>query len=307
MNVAITGTTGFIGDHLSVMISKMGHNVIYINRKQIHPAHKNYFTYEDFFSLRLNLKLDCFLHLASPNYDYNKTNSNDLEEGISILTDRILSVLGDYNCKKFIFFSSAKIYGEPSIDLQEIFCENTIPEPVSDYGKQKLKTEKIIVSHSKIHNLEYLIYRMPMVYGIGSNSNINKLLKFTEKSFPFILFKKTSHLMKSLISIENIKMYIKLNIQNLDSINNNIFNITDKENICLNEFITMHIRQSRSKTKIIFMPYFFLGLLVKTPLLGVYFSKLFGQLAISNKKVNDAYKISVKDTKICIAEINNDG
>lgn len=307
MNVAITGTSGFIGNHLSVMIAKMGHNVIYINRKQSHLTHKNYLTYEDFFSLRLDLKLDCFLHLASPNYDYNKTSSNDLDEGISILTDRILSVLGHYNCKKFIFFSSAKIYGEPSMDLQRIFYENTIPKPVSDYGKQKLKAEQSIVSHSNIHNFEYLIYRMPLVYGIGSNSNINKLLRFIEKSYPLILFKKTSHLMKSVISIENIKIYIKHNIQNPDSINNNIFNITDKENTCLNEFITMHIRQSRSKTKIIFMPYFFLGLLVKTPLLGVYFSKLFGQLAISNKKVNDTYKILIKDTKICIAEINNAG
>ena len=126
MNVAITGTSGFIGDHLSAMIVKMGHNVIYINRKQSHQAHKNYFTYEDFFSLRLNLKLDCFLHLASPNYDYDKTNSNDLEEGISILTDRILSVLGDYNCKKFIFFSSAKIYGEPSIDYKKFFTKTLL-------------------------------------------------------------------------------------------------------------------------------------------------------------------------------------
>jgi len=104
----------------------MGHNVIFIsNRKQI-SSHKNYLTYEDLFSLRLNLKLDCFLHLASPNYDYNKDSSNDLDEGISILTDRILSVLGQYNCKKFIFFSSAKIYGEPSMDLQRKFFMKTL-------------------------------------------------------------------------------------------------------------------------------------------------------------------------------------
>ena len=304
MNVAITGCNGFIGSHLTEMIYELGHSVIFISRKKNTMDRKNFYTYEDFFSLRINLKIDFFLHLASPNYDYTKNGDNSLEEGITMLTSNILSVLKHYDCEKFIFFSSAKIYGEPSLSKNQIFYENTNPEPVSDYGKQKLKAEKMIIAHANKSNLKYLIYRLPMVYGIGSNSNVNKLLKFIEKSYPFILFRNTNHLMKSLISIENIKLYVRHNIQNLDSIQNNIFNITDKENICLNELITEHKRISNSNTFIIFMPYFFLKLFVRIPLFGNYFLKLFGQLEISNKDINDTYKIICKDTHSCIAEMN---
>ena len=304
MNVAISGASGFIGSHLCRMVNDLGHKVIYISRNIKKNEKKNHYSYEDLFHFKINLNIDCFIHLASPNYDFAKDKS--LEDGITLLTSNILKALNYYNCKKFIYFSSAKIYGEPSLTNNNIFNEDSKPYPITDYGKEKLNAENKIIEHANNSNLDYVIYRMPMVYGSNSNSNINKLLMFIERSFPFILFKDSKHLKKSLISIENIKLYLKYNIENPDSISCNIFNITDKNNICLNELITNHKKNTNSNSLIITLPYFLLKMIVKIPILKNYFLKLYGQLEISNKNILNEYNIECLDTFNCIAHINHD-
>tara|TARA_A100001388_G_scaffold253435_1_gene216522 strand:- start:3263 stop:4177 length:915 start_codon:yes stop_codon:yes gene_type:complete len=301
MNVAITGGSGFIGSRLSRMIEDLGHRVIFIARAK-ENIDEDYLSFDDFFSLKFNIKIDCFIHLASPNYDYSSDSS--LEDGIVHLTSNILKVLNHYNCSKFIFFSSAKIYGEPSLTKKLIFNEESQPNPESDYGKYKLKAEKNIIEQAKSSNLDYLIYRMPLVYGGSNKSNINKLLTLIEKSYPFLLFKNSDHIKKSVLSIENIKLYIKHNINNLDSIKSEIFNITDKNSICLNELIIRKKRFVKSKSIIINLPFFILRIIVKIPFLSKYFLKLYGCFEISNKNIQNAYKIECLDTYDYIFHMN---
>lgn len=301
MNIAITGGHGFIGSHISKMIKELGHKVIFISRIKKNKC-DNFYSFDDLFSLNINVDIDCFIHLASPNYDYAKDNS--LEDGIVHLTSNILNVLNKYNCRKFIFFSSAKIYGEPSLTQTNIFNEDSLPNPVSDYGKQKLKAEKILISHANNSNIDYIIYRMPLVYGASNISNINKLLRYIEKSYPFIMFNNTCQLKKSLISIENIKLYIKYNIQNINTIKKNVFNITDKNSISLNELIIKKKKSSNSKSYIINLPYFILRIVVMIPFFGNHFLKLYGHFEISNKNIKNAYKIECHDTYNHIFDIN---
>lgn len=292
MIIAITGGNGFIGSHIAKMIDEMGHTVIFISRDAKNA--KNSFSYEDFFLCKIKTNIDFFIHMGSPNYDYAKDNS--LTDGISNLTSKISLSLKNYNCKKIIYFSSAKIYGEPSLKIHNRFHEDSTPNPITDYGKEKLKAEKKIISNAKISDLNYLIYRMPMVYGKNSNSNIKKLLKFIEISYPFILFKNTNHLKKSLLSIENIKLYIKHNIENPDTINNNILNITDKDSLSLNELITYYKSHTNSKSFIIHLPHRLLTILVKFPLLSNYLLKIYGQFDIANNKIKSEYNIECIDT-----------
>lgn len=292
MNIAITGGNGFIGSHLKSMIKNMGHNVIIISRKKNQNLENSY-CFEEFFKQKIRMKIDCFIHLASPKQEF----SNDflLKEGITNLTSKILKVLLKYDCKKFIFFSSAKVYGEPSMK-QTIFSENSEASPITDYGKEKLKAEKLIISHSKEHDLDYLIYRLPMVYGNNKNSNIDKLLKLIKKSYPIVLFYKTSHLKKSLISIENIKLYIKTNIQNTGTINKNILNIADNEALSFTDLILGYKNIVNSNSFTIFLPFFLLKFFAKVPKLKDIFLKLYGGFEIQTTKINNLYNIQSTST-----------
>ena len=75
-----------------------------------------------------------------------------------------------------------------------------------------------------------------MVYGPNMESNIGRLIKMIESSIPIPYFSETSRYKKSFLSIENIKKCIAFNIKNPDSINNDVYNLTDNNYYSLNEF-----------------------------------------------------------------------
>ena len=198
MKIAITGSNGFIGKHLKEMLINMNYQIVTIsNKKNFENKIENY-TFDEFFLGNLRINFDCILHLASPNYDYCKDGS--LKKGITELTQKLVSSLHIYNCKKLIYFSSAKVYGEPSFN-NNIYYENSKLMPKTDYGKEKAITEEIIRTYSQKSGLNYIIYRMPMVYGPNMESNIGRLIKMIESSIPIPYFSETSRYKKSFISI----------------------------------------------------------------------------------------------------------
>ena len=69
------------------------------------------------FSGKIDVDIDCIIHLASPNYDYAKDDS--LKNGITTLTKKILCAMPQYNCKKIIFLVQLKFMA--SHRLNKIF------------------------------------------------------------------------------------------------------------------------------------------------------------------------------------------
>lgn len=197
MNIVITGSSGFIGSHLLKLLKEQGHRVICLSKK-IRKFEDSY-TFEEYFNSQINLHIDYFIHLASPNYDY--CNDDSLKEGIFDLTSAIVQKLSSYNCKNFIYFSSAKVYGEPSLS-NIVFTEQSPLNPISDYAKAKYEAEKFIMEQSKNNKFKYIIYRLPVVYGSGMKSNIGTLLYIIRKSLPFFYFKNAYKFKKSFLSIK---------------------------------------------------------------------------------------------------------
>ena len=71
--------------------------------------------------------------------------------------------------QQLIYFSSAK-YGEPhSI---KIYISKILHLAQKQIMEKKVKAEDIVRTHSKKSEIDYIIYRMPMVYGKNMNSNI---------------------------------------------------------------------------------------------------------------------------------------
>ena len=290
MNIAISGANGFIGRNLISCLKQIKHiTLITILRNPSDPLKKdaNEYSYEDLYNGQLNDNIDLFIHLASPNYDYCKDNS--LNEGIFDLTQSILKSLENYNCKKFIFFSSCKVYGESSSSTI-VHNELSDLKPVSDYAKAKVKAEDLIIEESTNRGINYLIYRLPFVYGYGMKSNIGKLLKIIDKSIPVVTFRNNQDLKKSFLSTENINRLISYNIDNPDSVNNQIYNISDTEPLSLDAFLKEYKKQAHSRALIISMPRAIANLFFKTPLLRNPIIKIFGSFEIDNSKIKRDFK-----------------
>ena len=282
MNIAISGANGFIGKNLTLALSKNENfNLVYISRIKSNK-NSNEYSFDNFFKGEINIKFDFFLYFVSPNYDYCKDNS--IKEGIENLTKNILLSLNQYDCKNFIFFSSCKVYGESSLS-NTFFNELSSIEPISDYANSKAKAENLVKEISLNEEINYLIYRMPFVYGPGMRSNISILFKLIDKSIPIITFGNKNGLKKSFLSTENINRLISYNLKNTSSIDNEIYNISDKEPVSLDFFLKEYKKVSNSKTIIMSFPKSISNIFFKIPILNKTLIKIFGDFQIDNKKI----------------------
>ena len=295
MKIALSGASGFIGTHLKSLLDNTDSvETIYITRE---PSSANNidceYSFKEFLSGSIDVDIDCFIHLASPNYDYCKDDS--LEDGIVGLTRDIVKSLPKYNCKKFIFFSSSKVYGESSL-IDHCFQELSELNPISDYAKAKARAEILVKDISDKLGIDFLIYRLPFVYGSGMQSNIASLLNILDKSLPIISFKNNLGLKKSFLSTENIKLIIEFNLRNLSSIDSNTYNISDLEAISLDSFLKEYRILSSSKSLIINLPRVAFNFFIKMPLISSLLIKVFGSLQIDNSKIRRAINIQLSPT-----------
>ncbi|MDC0006017.1 NAD-dependent epimerase/dehydratase family protein [Gammaproteobacteria bacterium] len=292
MNIAISGFTGFIGNNLSNFLNKYKNiNTILISRNS--SLDDNSYSYDDFFSGNIDERIDVFIHLASPNYDYCKDDS--LRNGIVVLTENILKNLGNYDCNKFIYFSSCKVYGESSMD-NIIFSESSKLNPISDYAKAKAEAESIVYGSSLEKNISFLIYRLPFVYGNGMKSNLKNLLNIINQSIPFILIKNKFSPKKSFVCVDNINKALIYNIENPHSINNTILNLSDNNSVTLNDFLNEYKKASNSKTIFLRFPIIFFIVLSKVPILGNIIVKIYGGFDIDNSMIKKNTPLSLLST-----------
>tara|TARA_A100001015_G_C15040186_1_gene739108 strand:+ start:1013 stop:1927 length:915 start_codon:yes stop_codon:yes gene_type:complete len=293
MNVIISGANGFIGSHLKSHLKKNSNfKVISLLRNPIENINTQ-MSYEDFFRNKLNIKATYFIHLASPNFDY--CNDNSINDGITVLTKKILKVLPKYQCKNFIFFSTIKVYGESDVN-NHIHKESSKLNPITDYAKAKAEAEMLIKKECYSLNINYVIYRLPFVYGPGMKSNISKLIKIIDLSLPIPIFNTKGFQKKSFLTIENIKTVITKNLIEDKSINNTTLNLSDFEPISLFEFLEYYKTISKSKSIIISLPKFTFNIFIKIPILNNIIIKIFGDFQIDNSKIIKVHNGNIMNT-----------
>lgn len=84
-------------------------------------------------------------------------------------TDYILHFARDNEVKKFIFVSSAKVYGKPkTVPVKE----DDTPRPNSAYGRDKLRAEKLCLSFAENEGMNLTIFRPTTVTGPGIDDSM---------------------------------------------------------------------------------------------------------------------------------------
>ncbi|MCY6482930.1 GDP-mannose 4,6-dehydratase [Clostridium aestuarii] len=172
MKVLITGGCGFIGSHVVERFYKEGHKIYIIdnlstgNLENIKVKHKFYnFNIadkkcEEIF--RAN-KFDIVIHLSaqvdiktSLEHPYLDTKSNLL--GLT----NMLDLSSKYGVNKFIFASSAAVYGNTE---KVPVTEETLSNPIAPYGMSKSVGEFYCKKWKEIYGLNTLVFRFSNVYG----------------------------------------------------------------------------------------------------------------------------------------------
>jgi len=175
-NILITGIGGFLGQHLSDYLSKKGFNVIGVGRikSKVHGTLKVYnlsLPNEKLKDILQQYKPDILIHCASTSsvndsvlYPYD-----DFRNTVDVCAYILESIREKCPKCKFIYFSSAAVYGNP-ISLP--ISEDSICKPISPYGYHKLLCEMLIKEYSGLFGINSVVLRIFSAYGEGLRKQV---------------------------------------------------------------------------------------------------------------------------------------
>jgi nucleoside-diphosphate-sugar epimerase len=168
--VLITGASGFVGYHLIEEALQNNLDVYVAVRKTSQVSHLKdlniQYTYPDLgdiISLKKELQekqYDYIIHAAAVTRARSQDEYNEINAEYTYNLAAAAKT-ADINLKGFVFISSLAATG-PLQSLNGVITEETIPEPITAYGRSKLLAEEKLKSVGGLH---YTILRPTAVYG----------------------------------------------------------------------------------------------------------------------------------------------
>ncbi len=159
MRILVTGGSGFIGSHLIKELSKE-HEVINYDLKE----GKDILDKEQLNKLE---NIDCVFHLAANPDVKSSINPEDCFKTNVIGSYNILEFIRNKGIKNLVFISSSTVYKQ-GVNLKE----DSLLEPVSNYGASKAMIEMLISSYSQCYGINATIIRFANIFGEGSTHGV---------------------------------------------------------------------------------------------------------------------------------------
>ena len=169
------------------VLQELSKNISFIN--------ENLTNWDKIDTIFKNNKFDAIMHFAS-SLIVEESTKNPMSYYLNNTanTANLISLCNKYNINKFIFSSTAAVYGEPNIEdmpASEMLCES----PINPYGQSKLFIEKMLKDNARANkNFKYVALRYFNVAGgsldglIGqSTQNATHLIKIAAQTAHLIL------------------------------------------------------------------------------------------------------------------------
>tara|TARA_B100000575_G_C23133466_1_gene657920 strand:+ start:2231 stop:3151 length:921 start_codon:yes stop_codon:yes gene_type:complete len=169
--ILITGTSGYIGGVLAQSLKKEKYDVR-------SACHKTSDRKENFFELNMqNIEqieksckgVDTIIHLASLNHAQSEARSAEAFQINFEGTKNLFNYALKNNVKKFIYFSTAHVYGKNLINKVDEFTEIN---PISNYSFTHYLAEQYCYSKSKNEKIQTFVLRISNIIGPPINMDV---------------------------------------------------------------------------------------------------------------------------------------
>jgi len=201
MLLALTGATGFIGQHLLRELPKRGYRLRVLLRRPASMPMQTASAVIGDLARPQNMSaalegVDAVIHSAGlapamsgvPEDDYRVLNT-EATIGLARAARRA-------GAKRFIFLSSIRAQCGPAAD--KILTEAVEPRPTDAYGKSKLAAERGLAQL----DLDSVSLRAALIYGPGVKGNMAQLMRLARSPFPLPLGSLVAR--RSLLALENL-------------------------------------------------------------------------------------------------------
>ena len=207
MKILLVGGAGYIGSHMIKRFQQTDHQIEildnlstgYEENVQNYKFHKcDLSNKEQTHQILKDNKYDVIMHFASfINVGESYDNPKKYYENNVTNTLNLLDCMVDLKISKFIFSSTAAVYGEPS--LIPIDEEQPL-KPVNPYGNTKAIVENILAEYDKAYGLKYISLRYFNACGAHVDGTIGEQHDPETHLIPLILQAASGR-------IENITIY----------------------------------------------------------------------------------------------------
>ena len=179
MKIAVTGARGFIGHHLTALLTRRGHDVVPINRddwdltSQAPPT-------------ALLSGCDAVVHLAGRAHvrgrPSDETFTRSMIEANARGSERLAGAAAEAGVRRLVFVSSSAVYGRA--DEGQAIDETSPLRPETAYGRSKVAAEEALRAVAQRTGLRTIALRPPPVYGPGMAGNLRSLMQFARRGLP---------------------------------------------------------------------------------------------------------------------------
>ena len=243
MKVLITGGAGYIGTSLTPLLLNKGYHVKAIDNLSFGgEALIPFFSYPNYSFQKGDIRdvssmkqaldgIDCIIHLAGiVGYPACRKYPKESRE-INLDANRLLLDLASKE-QLILYASTGSTYGEL---IGELCTETTPLNPLTDYGKQKMEAEEMIMNRGNA-----VSFRFATAYGVSPRLRLDLLINdFTFKAVKdktLIVYEK--HFMRTFIHVRDMARSFLFTLEHFDTMNDEVYNVGDnaqnfsKEQIC---------------------------------------------------------------------------
>ena len=240
MNILITGGTGYLGGRLVQWLTEnTSHSIFIGSRKkeavsfsQGTPVIQTNWSSQEQLEVACN-NMDVVIHLAAMDAIQSAKDPTGAFEVNSQYTTRLLNAAVKKNVSRFIYLSTAHVYGQQS----GVIRESSITAGTHPYATSHKAGEDAVLAANAIGDIKGIVLRLSNSFGAPAHKDVNcwtllipDLCKQAVEKNKLVLT-SDGHQKRNFISIKDacraINFFIDLSNENISS---SIFNIGSKEN-----------------------------------------------------------------------------
>jgi len=303
--VALTGATGFIGQHLLRELPRRGLRLRVLLRRPSEVPIESASAVIGDLARPQNMAaalagVDAVIHSAGIAHAMSGLPEDDYRMLNTEATIQLARAARRAGVKRFVFLSSVRAQSGPT--AERALTEDLAPQPTDAYGRSKLAAERGLAEL----DLDWVALRLPLVFGPGVRGNMEALVRLARSPYPLPFAGLRGK--RSLLSVQNLVGAIAA-VLTLPSPLQRPFIVTDPEPLSIAEMVTALRRGLGRRAGLVPVPPKLLALGLAVLGRGEIYQRLAGSLVADPSalmKLGWTHQLMTRDALAALARATGD-